>query len=139
MARFSEGLSLASLLAVLARYGVWTGTHLAILLGLLHLERSDSVSETVITVAMGPVGLVDFALLVHGARSLRAFNWRTVLQFLCVVGNFLAYASISLQMRSLAGPMVEIDGPGPGGEGPLGVSRPAAPTAAGFAVGPDVV
>ena len=94
------------LFVTLVRCLIWSGINIGLLLLIRFLDHNFLVSETMLSVMLIPVGLINCAVLVYGFYNLRHFNRNNLLISIFTTGNFLLFVSILNNLYSQAGPIL---------------------------------
>lgn len=94
------------LFVTLIRCLIWSGINTGLLLLIRFLDHNFLVSETVLSVILIPVGLINCAVLIYGFYNLGRFNRNNLLISIFTTSNFLLFLSILNNLYSQAGPIL---------------------------------
>ena len=103
MAGFGEHYSTKALINVLIRIGIWSGINLGILFTIRYFDHNFIFSETVITILLIPVGLIECASVIAGCGKFKTIHWKSYLLGLSAILNFLLFLYILNSLYSQAG------------------------------------
>ena len=99
----SDDFSRPPLFVALIRCTVWSGINTALLLLIRFLDHNFLVSETLLSVMLIPVGLVNCAAFIYGFYNLKRFNLNNLLICAFTSANFLLFVAINLGLYSQVG------------------------------------
>jgi hypothetical protein len=101
--QFRTDFSKPGLIVVLTKNLFWSGSNVALLLLIRYFDNAFLLSETIISVLLIPIGLVNAAVVVNGFVQLRNFYWKTTLICFISISNFGFFLWVLQSLYSQSG------------------------------------